>query len=59
VIFRAQKYPLGKDLDLQGLLVHSWNDLYKSHVNIVGARAISRFGPVYVGSSLLPTSAHA
>jgi hypothetical protein len=49
VIYRAQKYPGGKDLDLSAYYVHRWNDLYKSHVNIFGGRALSRFGPVYVG----------
>ncbi len=49
LLYRAEKYAIGKDLDLSAYYVHRWNDLYASHVNIMGVRALSRFGPVYVG----------
>lgn len=49
VVFKAPKWPLGKDLDLIGFYVYRWNDLYSSHAHIFGARALSKFGPVSVG----------
>ena len=49
VVFRQPKYLLGKDLDLLGYYVYRWNDLYQSHVHIMGGRAMSRFGPAYLG----------
>ena len=36
-------------LDLSGYYVYRWNTSYSTHVHIFGARALSRFGPVYLG----------
>ncbi len=49
VFYRAKEYPLGKDLDLMGYYVHRWSDERSTNVNIFGGRAVSRFGPVFLG----------
>lgn len=49
VFYRAQEYPLGKDLEAMGYYVHRFSDEFSTHINIFGGRLISRFGPVYVG----------
>jgi len=38
-----------KDLEVQGYYVHRFSDEFSTNVNIFGGRALSRFGPVYVG----------
>lgn len=49
VFFKAKEYPLGTDLELQGYYVHRFSSEYSTTVNIFGGRAVSRFGPVYIG----------
>jgi len=49
VFYRASEYPIGKDLEAMGYYVHRWSDEHSTNVNIFGGRAISRFGPVFLG----------
>lgn len=49
VFYRDKEYPVGQDLEAQVYYVHRWSDAQSTNVNIFGGRAISRFGPVYVG----------
>ncbi len=49
VMFKAKDYPIGRDLELLGYFVERWSDEFGTQVSIFGGRAISRFGPFYVG----------
>lgn len=49
VFFKAKDYPIGRDLELLGYFVERWSDEFGTTVSIFGGRAISKFGPVYVG----------
>jgi len=49
VFFKAKEYPIGQDLELLGYFTERWSDQYATTVSIFGGRAISRFGPVYLG----------
>ncbi len=49
IFYRAKDYGIGKDLDLLGYYVHRWSDEQSTNVNIFGGKAVSRFGPVFVG----------
>lgn len=49
VNFKQDEYRLGTDLDLLGYFAHRFELENETRVNTLGARAISRFGPVYVG----------
>ena len=49
VFYKAKEYPIGQDLELVGYYVHRFSTEYSTNVNIFGGRAVSRFGPVYIG----------
>lgn len=49
VFYRAKEFPGGKDLEALAYYVHRWSDEHSTNVNIFGGRAISRFGPVFLG----------
>lgn len=49
VRFAAPRYPIGKDLQASAYYAHRWDQQYDSAINSFGMRAMSRFGPVYVG----------
>lgn len=47
--FLQPEHDLGTDLEATGYYAHRWDEQYVTRVNTFGARAINRFGPVYVG----------
>ncbi|MFO0548146.1 MAG: alginate export family protein [Polyangiaceae bacterium] len=49
LFFKAKEYPIGQDLEVMGYFVQRWSDEFSTNVSIFGGRAMSRFGPVYVG----------
>lgn len=49
VFYKAKELSIMKDVELLAYYVHRFSDEYSTNVNIFGGRAISRFGPMYVG----------
>lgn len=49
VNYKMDEYALGRDLDLLAYYAHRFEEQNDTNVNTIGARALSRFGPVYVG----------
>ncbi len=49
VFFKAPDWAGGENLELQGYFAHRWDGQYGSYINIIGGRAISRFGPALIG----------
>ena len=49
VFYKNPDLGVVKDLEANGYYVHRWSDQYSTNVNIFGARALARIGPVYLG----------
>jgi hypothetical protein len=49
LVFREPRHALGTDLVASAYWAHRWDAQYTTRVNSVGARAMSRFGPIYAG----------
>lgn len=47
--FKQPEWEGGENLEVQGYFAHRFDDQYDSYVNIMGGRAINRFGPLLVG----------